>query len=461
MRNAWFMLRWGIVVGLFGSLAGSASADGLVLKRPATERYTLPNGLRVVLQPDPRRASVVVATAYAAGSRDEPPGYRELAHLVEHLTYRGSRHLEDREGLALIERSGGIANGFTTADHTVYYARVPAQHLPTLLWIESERMAFTLDAMSEDHFDVELGVVRNEWRQRSGNGDLVPELVARTLHPKAHPYAQIGDRETDLDALELDHARWFFQRYYRPDNATLVVAGRFDPAVVKPLIARYFGPIVSPKTGSKRAPAPALRIGGHERLVFRAPVTRGRVSLRWLVPCAELRCLAELVLLGEVLARDNTSHLTRALSQAGVAVEVVVDIVRRARHVEVALVATLPGESTPLEALSAADQALAKLGDVGPSAASLQAAQHGYAAAALDAQQSPLVRALGLATDEPDPLELLHVVMGLSPAEVQAAVARYLPRFGRLEVLVTRDPDAETQGELEARIGALNPEVAE
>src|SRR5262245_61200048 len=153
--------------------AALASADptlpdvpklGTVLER------RLANGLRVVIERDPRQPLVAVVVAYDVGQRDDPRGYRELAHLVEHLTFRGTRHLADGEMARRLDAAGAVWNAYTSADQTAYETLLPARHLPLALWLESERMGFAADAFAASTLEVEREVVRRESVERGAEG---------------------------------------------------------------------------------------------------------------------------------------------------------------------------------------------------------------------------------------------------------------------------------------------------
>ncbi|HSU41621.1 MAG TPA: insulinase family protein, partial [Polyangiaceae bacterium] len=231
-------------------------AEPAVFESPELERFQLSNGLDVVLERNHRQPRVAVAMSYDVGSRDDPPGYAGLAHLVEHLTYRGSRHLGSYQGDELLETAGvAEMNGVTQADRTVYYAVVPAGALELVLFIESERMAFTLEAFNENSFRLERSIVTNELRLRDRVQARFEASVRQCLYGEDHPYSRFAYERAELDHLGLSDAMWFFQAGYRPDRAHLVVVGNFEPSVVKALIARMFGPVQSPVTPALVRPA--------------------------------------------------------------------------------------------------------------------------------------------------------------------------------------------------------------
>jgi len=209
------------------------------------EKYTLANGLEVILHPDPRAPLVAVNVWYHVGSGDETPGKSGFAHLFEHMMFQGTKHTGEDVHFPILEALGASeVNGTTNADRTNYYETVPRHELETALWLESDRMGYLLDALTEKSFRNQVDVVRNERRQRYDN---VPYgkarfIVAASLYPEGHPYRYMTiGRHEDLEAASLEDVRGFFRTWYVPSNATLTVAGDFDPADVKALIAKWFG----------------------------------------------------------------------------------------------------------------------------------------------------------------------------------------------------------------------------
>ncbi len=248
----------GLVLLALVTLARPSLAAPAGFGLPEIERFRLSNGLDVVLERNHGQPRVAVAMSYDVGRRDDPPGYAGLAHLVEHLTYRGSRHLRSYQGPELLEAAGvAETNGVTQPDRTVYYAVVPTGALELALFIESERMAFTLEAFNESSFGLERSIVANELRLRDQVRERFEGYVRQCLYGEDHPYSRFASAPEDLDRIGLSDARWFFQASYRPDRAHLVVVGNFEPSVVKALIARYFGPVQSP--GMPALPRPVLR----------------------------------------------------------------------------------------------------------------------------------------------------------------------------------------------------------
>src|SRR3954452_10836335 len=214
------------------------------------EKYQLANGLTVLLSEDHRAPVVAVDVWYHVGAVNERPGRSGLAHLFEHLMFQGSKHLngDERTVFAMLERNGATnLNGTTEWDRTNYFETMPADRLELALWLESDRMGFLLDTVDQKKLDTQREVVRNEKRQSIEN---VPygraeERLVQLLYPQPNPYyGYVIDSHEDLMAASLADVKQFFRTYYAPDNASLAVVGDFKVGEVKPLVEKYFGPIV-------------------------------------------------------------------------------------------------------------------------------------------------------------------------------------------------------------------------
>ncbi len=246
------------------------------------EKYTLPNGLEVILHEDHTTPVVGVNLWYKVGSKDEKPGRTGFAHLFEHLMFQGSQH-HDSEYFAPLEPLGAQINGSTNTDRTNYFENVPSNALELALWLEADRMGFLLPALTQEKLDNQRDVVKNERRQRVDNQPYGQsfEILARTLYPPEHPYhhSTIGSM-ADLSAASLADVSAFFRTYYAPNNASLSLAGDFDPAVAKRLIARYFGPL--PKGPDVVRPQPSVPVvATPKKVTITDRVAQARASIEW------------------------------------------------------------------------------------------------------------------------------------------------------------------------------------
>lgn len=202
--------------------------------------HTLDNGLTVVLSEDHSTPIVHLQLVYHVGSKNERLGRTGFAHLFEHLMFKGSRNVPPDTHLTLVSRVGGEGNAFTTEDTTTYLETVPAQYLPLVLWLEADRMA-TL-RIDRQTFEAERQVVKEErrWRYEDTPFGLLTEILydqAYSVHPYKH--TAIGSME-DLEAASVEHVQEFFDTYYVPENATLVLVGDFESAEALALVKQYF-----------------------------------------------------------------------------------------------------------------------------------------------------------------------------------------------------------------------------
>lgn len=205
--------------------------------------YSLENGLHVILHKDNTNPIVCVNIWYHVGSKDEEKGKTGFAHLFEHMMFQGSENVGKTEHLKLIQSRGGYVNGTTNQDRTNYFELVPSSQLELLLWLESDRMA-TLN-VTEENFNNQREVVKEEKRMRYDNvpyGNKWEEIYKRIFKEEPYEWTTIGSIE-DLNNASLEYAQEFYNKYYSPDNAVLVVAGDIDYEKTKKLIQKYFGNI--------------------------------------------------------------------------------------------------------------------------------------------------------------------------------------------------------------------------
>ncbi|GAC1481191.1 MAG: pitrilysin family protein [Gemmatimonadaceae bacterium] len=210
------------------------------------ESYRLDNGLQVTLSEDHTAPIVAVNLWYHVGSANERPGRTGFAHLFEHMLFQGSAGVGANEHFELIQRAGGTLNGSTWLDRTNYFETVPSNQLALALWLEADRMARLLPAMTQQKLDTQRDVVKNERRWSVDNQpygtwwERLPALVFPDGHPFHH--SLIGSME-DLSAATLEDVAAFCRTYYTPDNAVLTIAGDFEPAAARSLVEQYFAPI--------------------------------------------------------------------------------------------------------------------------------------------------------------------------------------------------------------------------
>ena len=210
------------------------------------EKYVLDNGLTVIIHEDHSDPIVHTDVTYHVGSAREEIGRSGFAHFYEHMMFQGSDHVGDEQHFKIVSAAGGTLNGTTNTDRTNYFETMPSNQLEVALWLESDRMGFLLDAVTQKKFEIQRSTVKNERGQNYDNRPygLVNEKIGQALYPYGHPYnwPTIGYIK-DLDNATLEDLKQFFLRWYGPNNATLTVAGDVDTKTVLKLAEKYFGKI--------------------------------------------------------------------------------------------------------------------------------------------------------------------------------------------------------------------------
>jgi len=298
------------------AVAAAMPADAQAVPKIKFEKYTLPNGLEVILHEDHSTPIVTVYQWFKVGSGDEKPGRTGFAHLFEHVMFMGSQNVPvgmfDKE----LEAAGADNNGSTTEDRTDYYENLPSNALPLALWLDADRMGFLLPTMDKAKLDLQREVVKNERRQGVDN---VPygradETILAALYPKGHPYSwSVIGSMTDLSAASVEDVSEFFKTYYAPNNATLIIAGDFVPAEAKRLVQLYFGDIPRGPTIPARPNVAPVRLAKDTFLVLEDKVQLPRAFYTW--PTVRLfdKDDAALDVLAAVLASGKNSRLYKRL----------------------------------------------------------------------------------------------------------------------------------------------------
>ena len=249
------------------------------------EKFTLDNGLTVLVHEDRKAPIVAVSIWYGVGSKNEPKGKTGYAHLFEHIMFNGSENAPG-DYFEYTKKIGATdLNGTTWLDRTNYFQTVPTTALESALFLESDRMGYLLNAVSKEKLDNQIGVVSNEKRQGDNQPyGLVDYKRSETLFPEGHPYHHdtIGSLE-DLSAASLDDMKTWFTDHYGPNNAVLVLAGDINAAQAKPLVEKWFGKI---KRGKDVAPvnAPLPTLEKDVKIVMKDKVPTTRIYRNWVVP---------------------------------------------------------------------------------------------------------------------------------------------------------------------------------
>ena len=342
----------------------------------AYTKTTLANGLDVILHEDHHVPIVAVNLWYHVGSKNEQPGRTGFAHLFEHLMFEGSEH-QNSGYFAPLQAAGGQLNGSTNADRTNYWEVVPTNAVELALWMESDRMGFLLPALTKERFETQRDVVLNERRQNYENRPYGLALMAivASLFPPEHPYnwMTIGSAE-DIRAMEFEDVREFFRTYYRPANASLVLAGDIATERAFELADRYFGDIPA---GVKPALVSAsASLDGERRLLLEDRVERQRIYMAWLTPAMYAPGDSELDLVGDMLANGKTARLYKTLVyERRVALDV--SAAQQSREMAgyfVLAVTAAPGASLA-DLAAAVDEEIARLAAEGPTIAEMERAE--------------------------------------------------------------------------------------
>ena len=281
-----------LILTCLGATARAQGAPATAATRKLPEikyvKYTLPNGLTVITHEDRRLPLVAVDLWYHVGPLNERPGRTGFAHLFEHMMFEGSEHVGQKSHIRIVQAAGGTSiNGTTDFDRTNYFETMPSNQLELALWLESDRMGFLIEGLNRELLTNQKDVVRNERRQGEGQPYYVAqEEMFHLLFPKGHPYyGSVIGSHADIESARIADVRDFHQQYYTPNNASIAVAGDFDPVKLKALLMKYFGPI--PK-GPPVAPVTAVTppITSQRRATVTDTVQLPQLRVAWLTPAA-------------------------------------------------------------------------------------------------------------------------------------------------------------------------------
>ncbi len=278
------------------------------------EKFTTDNGLTVIVHEDRKAPVVAVAVWYKVGSKDEPDGKSGFAHLFEHLMFNGTENYDDEWFGPLQEAGATGLNGTTNFDRTNYFQTVPTPALDRILWMESDRMGHLLGAVTQEKLDEQRGVVQNEKRQGEDQpyGSVFTHIF-EGLFPDEHPYHHtvIGSME-DLNSASLDDVKGWFNQYYGPNNAILVLSGDINAEEAKPLVNKYFGDI-EPGPALSKWEAWVPKRSANTREVIQDKVPQSRIYRLWVSPENTSSTATDLFIAASVMGDGKNSRLYKEL----------------------------------------------------------------------------------------------------------------------------------------------------
>jgi zinc protease len=436
-------------------LAAFLAAASLALTTPAFAqidvKYTqfkLANGLTVILHEDHAVPLVTTNMWYHVGSAREKPGRTGFAHLFEHLMFMGSGHVKPGEFDDWLEGVGGTNNGSTENDRTNYWINVPSNAIELALFLESDRMGYLLDSMTPKTVDAQRDVVKNERRQSYENRPYgqAQLLLGELLYPEGHPYHwPVIGYMPDLTAASYEDVVDFFKKYYSPANASLVVAGDINPAETRKLVEKWFGDI-KPAPGAGNMPAPPVSLTGVTKRTITDKVQLPRIYVAWLTPPHFAPGDAALDMVADALAGGKNSRLyKRLVYDMQIAQDVSAFQASQQLSSYFVIQATARPGHTAEELLKIIDEEVAKLQNETPPARETQRSIN-----SIEASFYKRLEQVGGFGGKADQLNAYFTATGnpgyfnqdlaryrsMSPADVRAAAARYLPKDRRVELTV-------------------------
>ena len=423
------------------SAAPAGGVQALVATASGAQEFRLANGMPLIVQPDHRAPTAIQMLWVRTGSMDEVNGTTGVAHVVEHMMFKGSAKLAPGEFSRRVAQLGGQENAFTTRDYTGYYQQIPAGRLKDVMQLEADRFAH--NQWPDEEFRKEIEVIKEERRMRTDDqprAALMEQLNAATFMASPYHHPVIGWMN-DLDHLQPDDVRHFYRTWYTPANAALVIAGDVDPQQVRAWAEEIYGRLPV-QALPQRKPQLEPEQKGMRRISFKAPAEQAYVALAFHIPAMrQLQELAasdkdalSLLVLSAVLSGYDGARLDRALTQGP---DRVADSTSAWASVFGRGPAVFMLSGVPAQGKSAADVESALRAEValvareGVSSSELSRVKAQWAASTIYARDSLRGQASdlgsnwiqGLPLDADD--RLLALLQNVTPAEVQSVAARY------------------------------------
>jgi len=417
------------------------------IELPYTQ-FKLPNGLTVILHEDHAVPLVSTNMWYHVGSAREKPGRTGFAHLFEHLMFMGSGHVKPGEFDDWLEGVGGTNNGSTENDRTNYWINVPSNAIELALFLESDRMGYLLDSMTPKTVDAQRDVVKNERRQSYENRPYgqAELLLDELLYPEGHPYHwPVIGYMPDLTAASYDDVVDFNKKYYAPSNASLVVAGDIDPVATRKLVEKWFGD-VKPGPAPDPMTIPGVALKGVTKKTVTDKVELPRIYLAWLTPPHFAPGDAALDMVADALAGGKNSRLyKRLVYDMQIAQDVQAYQASQQLSSYFLIQATARPGHTVDELTKVIDEEIKKLQTTTPDAHETQRSINTIEASFFKRMEqvggfggkADQLNAYYTATGDPDYFnEDLARYRSMSPSDVRAAAAQFLPLDRRVELTV-------------------------
>jgi len=363
-------------LAVFLTLAPRASAQEFKY-----EKYKLDNGMTVILHEDHSLPVVAVNTWYKVGAREEPPGRSGFAHLFEHLMFMGTERVPGSDFDVIMETGGGANNASTSLDRTNYFSSGPSSLLPTLLWLDADRLEDLGRTMTTEKLKKQQDVVRNEIRQQVENTPYgkANEYLNQYMYPLGHPYHwNVYGLHEDLEAATAENVKDFFSQFYVPSNASLVVAGDFKSAEIKPLIQSLFGTIAAGAPVQRRQADP-VKLDKPIRVTMLDKVQLPMILMAWHSPAQFGEGDVELDLAGTVLSSGKNSRLYKRLvfdEKLATEVSAGQNSAGLGSMFQITVVTTPEADLNKVEKI--VDEELAKFAKEGPSASELDERKTAY-----------------------------------------------------------------------------------
>ena len=442
----WIMLCAGLLC-LHGVQAVEASAPGSLPFEPVPGETApeaprvfedrLPNGMLILVQPDPRAPVVTSQVWYKVGSSDEPGGLTGISHVLEHMMFKGTRKVPAGKFSETIAELGGQENAFTSRDYTAYFQTLAKEHLEVVLELEADRMRNLL--LREEDFLKEVEVVKEERRMRTDddpNARLYEQFQAMAWLNGGYHHPIIGWMD-DLDRLGIEDLRAWYRAHYAPNNATLVVVGDVTPAEVKRLAQKHFGAL-QPSELAARERRQAIEQSGERRLVLRVPAKLPSLLMGYRVPVLMDDVPAwevyALEVLAGVLDGGQSARLPRELVRVSrLAGDVGAGYSADSRLHELFMFSAVPSEGVKVDALeNALRREIARLREEPVSAEELARVKAQVVAAEVYGRDSMFYQAMRLGAYETVGLgyrrldDLVKGIEAVSAEQVQAVARKYL-----------------------------------